>query len=228
MASGVALLVAAAGPVGLAAPPTGLPGCAPGDRPATNAAYDAWPATLVDPSHSLGRGYVPPDLERQRVGASQVTLRGFVHEPLADMVDAASAAGISVTVTSSYRSFDDQSALARDLGHEDDLVAQPGHSEHQLGTAVDLSGGVEWLTANSWRHGFVLSYPPMRSGWSCYRHEPWHFRYFGLERAAAIFRSGLSVREWLWQHHNHDVGTSSALDAVTVHAKDVAEALVRF
>ncbi len=55
--------------------------------------------------------------------------------------------------------------------------AIPGHSQHQLGTAIDLftqawarggtifregfgcSPGGRWLQTNSWRHGFVLAYP---------------------------------------------------------------------
>jgi hypothetical protein len=30
-----------------------------------------------------------------------------------------------------------------------------------------------------------------------YAYEPWHYRYFGRERAAAIHESGLTSREWL-------------------------------
>jgi hypothetical protein len=57
-----------------------------------------------------------------------------------------------------------------------------------------------WLARNSWRYGFVMSYPKARSpAKTCYKYEPWHFRYVGRTLAAAIHRSGLSPREWLWQ-----------------------------
>ena len=94
--------------------------------------------------------------------------------------------------------------------------ARPGHSEHQLGTAVDLKtpGGAApwayadwgstrpgaWLARNSWRYGWVLSYPRGKSpGLTCYKYEPWHFRYVGRPLAARIHASGLTPREWLWR-----------------------------
>ena len=94
--------------------------------------------------------------------------------------------------------------------------ARPGHSEHQLGTAVDLKtpGGAApwayanwgrsragaWLARNSWRYGWVLSYPKGKSpGLTCYKYEPWHFRYVGRVVAARIHASGLTSREWLWR-----------------------------
>jgi D-alanyl-D-alanine carboxypeptidase len=56
------------------------------------------------------------------------------------------------------------------------------------------------LAQHAWRFGFLMSYPYGRSPqWTCYGPEPWHYRYFGRERAAAIRDSGLSPREWLWE-----------------------------
>ena len=51
---------------------------------------------------------------------------------------------------------------------------------------------------NAWRYGFVVSYPPGQRAVSCYRSEPWHVRYLGRTRAAAIHVSGLVPRAWLW------------------------------
>lgn len=125
------------------------------------------------------------------------------------MLDAAAANGASVTIISSFRSFAAQEIVFGDLAaaegdaNASDFAARPGHSEHQLGTAVDLGGSRDWLAANSWRYGFVMSYPAERSpAWTCYASEPWHYRYFGRDRAAAIHASGLSPREWLWQLHS--------------------------
>ena len=33
---------------------------------------------------------------------------------------------------------------------------------------------------------------------TCYKAEPWHFRYVGRDAARAVRESGLSLREWLW------------------------------
>jgi D-alanyl-D-alanine carboxypeptidase len=108
---------------------------------------------------------------------------------------------VTLTVTSSFRSFEYQQRLFADNPGKDDLIALPGHSEHQLGTTVDLSGGDAWLAANAHRFGFVVSFPADRSPrYTCYTSEPWHVRYFGADRAAEIAASGLSPREWLWLH----------------------------
>jgi len=105
--------------------------------------------------------------------------------------------------------------LDRD-GYEAALAssARPGHSEHQLGTAIDLrsySGPPAWeledwaatpegawVAANAHIYGFVMSYPKGMSDVTCYVYEPWHYRYVGRETAAAIHRSGLTPREYLW------------------------------
>ena len=186
--------------------PASLPPCRVADVPAAAARYDQWADVLLDTTYSLGRGYVPPDLRVADIGGNEVRLRAFVLPPLAAMLDAAAQEGDSIAVTSGYRSYDDQARTFARLvrshgaGYAAISAARPGHSEHQLGTTIDLQGGSDWLSAHAWRFGFVLSYPPGRSPtWTCYKPEPWHYRYFGPERAAAIRSSGLSPREWLWQ-----------------------------
>ena len=181
------------------APPQGLPACEVADRPAPNSDYTQWDATLLDPAFTLGRTYVPPDLRQATINGQRVTLREFVVEPLRSLLETAAWEGVEVHVTSSYRSFADQALLFASNPGSEDEVARAGHSEHQLGTAVDLGGDADWLRLNASRFGFVLSYPADRSPqWTCYREEPWHFRYFGPQRAQLIEQSALSPREWLW------------------------------
>jgi D-alanyl-D-alanine carboxypeptidase len=134
-----------------------------------------------------------------RIAGQRVVLRDFVIDPLRSLLEAAAGEGAEVHVTSSYRSFTGQERLVAANPDSEDEVARAGHSEHQLGTAVDLGGDHDWLRLNASRFGFVLSYPAHRSPqWTCYRAEPWHFRYFGPQRAQLIEQSGLSPREWLW------------------------------
>jgi D-alanyl-D-alanine carboxypeptidase len=130
-----------------------------------------------------------------------------VIDDLRAMTRAARADGTRLTVRSAFRSYDDQIRTVESLedayGHAWTArsAAQPGHSEHQLGTALDLDGGDAWLADHAWRHGFVVSYPPERSPrFTCYKPEPWHVRYVGRDRARAVHESGLSLREWLWIH----------------------------
>jgi LAS superfamily LD-carboxypeptidase LdcB len=92
------------------------------------------------------------------------------------------------------------------------VSAEPGHSEHQLGTTVDLTSADvgyglvesfasapagEWLLANSHQYGFALSYPAGQEHVTGYAHEPWHYRYIGLDAADEWKASGLTLIEYL-------------------------------
>ena len=102
------------------------------------------------------------------------------------------------------------------LGYNNALKvsARPGHSEHQLGLAIDFKtdqGGVpwaggdwaltpagSWMKANAWKFGWVLSYPRNEFSKVCYSYEPWHYRYLGRDLAKKVHESGLTVRQYLW------------------------------
>ena len=97
--------------------------------------------------------------------------------------------------------------------------ARAGHSEHQLGTAIDFkaAGGgspwtpafarsrhARWLAANAWRFGWIQSYPPGAETQTCYGAEAWHYRYVGRDVAAEVHASGMTLRAWLWLHASAD------------------------
>jgi D-alanyl-D-alanine carboxypeptidase len=186
-----------------------LPACAVDDLSAPHAAYADWDRTLLDTALALDRTYEPDDLtsvaEAAMTGVG--TVRALVILDLEALGRAARKAGVEIAVDSAYRTFDAQArtfdSLARANGRDYALrsAARPGHSEHQLGTTIDFAGGEAWLAEHAWRFGFVMSYPPDRSpAFTCYKAEPWHYRYFGRARATAIQAAGISPREWLWQH----------------------------
>ena len=186
-------------------PPGTLPQCQPGDLRTPRDGYHEWAQSLLDTEHRLTADYVPPDLRAATLPGGKVSLRAFVIPELEAMLAAAKADGVSIVVTSGYRSYQRQAAVYQQMVEERGdayarlSAARPGHSEHQLGTTVDLKGGAEWLDRNARRFGFVRSYPDGRSpAWTCYKPESWHYRYFGRQRAAQIYMSGLSPREWLW------------------------------
>ena len=186
-----------------------LPACREDTIPAPRREPADWARTLLDPMFTLEPGDVPGDLvpvsEAGIPGSGSVRL--LVIDDLRAMARAARADGVRLRVRSAFRSYDDQirtvEGLERAYGQDWTAVsaARPGHSEHQLGTTLDLDGGDAWLATNAWRHGFVVSYPPDRSpAYTCYKPEPWHVRYVGRETARAVHDSGLSLREWLWLH----------------------------
>jgi D-alanyl-D-alanine carboxypeptidase len=166
--------------------------------------------------------YRPPDL----VSVARANIRGggkvraFVIDDLHAMAAAARDAGNPIAVTSAFRSHEQQRRLFQGYVERHGVEqarresARPGHSEHQLGTALDFKseGGPDpwnlpdwaateagsWMELNAWRYGFVMSYPEGASDVTGYMYEPWHYRYVGRTAAAQINRLGVTPREWLY------------------------------
>lgn len=201
-----------------------VPVCDYLDEPAFLTDYADWPFTLVDTVFRLPADYVPADLvPLNRAGFDDDRLiRQVVIDDLTALREAAEAAGNPLEVQSAYRSYAYQEQtfafwVAQD-GREAALAssARPGHSEHQLGTALDFrsAGGAApwdlvdwgdtpagaWMLENSWKYGFVVSYPAGTRDITCYIYEPWHYRYVGRDVAGQIHESGVTPREWLWAY----------------------------
>jgi D-alanyl-D-alanine carboxypeptidase len=198
-----------------------VPPCAVGDRPAEDADYDDWARTILDTSYRLPSSYQPPDLEPvEEAGFPEENLliRSFVLDDLRSLRDAAEDAGHPIGLVAAYRSYWEQKDLfdRRSENEGEDAAnktARPGHSEHQLGTTIDVKPqGAEdvtqvfgstptgrWLLENAPRFGFVQSYPAGLHDVTCYAYEPWHFRYLGRARAAQEEASSLTLREFLWR-----------------------------
>ena len=198
-----------------------LPACRYDDIMTQPRGYDDWSTTLVDTILRVPRSYVPPDLVSiSKAGiAGHGKVRAVMIEDLRAMTEAAAAAGNAIGVQSAYRSYADQQATfaswASQLGYAGALKvsARPGHSEHQLGLAIDFRsdpGGSpftgswgktpagKWMNRHAWEYGFIRSYPAGKQAISCYASEPWHYRYVGRDLAAAIHSSGLTTRAYLW------------------------------
>jgi len=225
LAAALAFLAPIASPLGpspVAASGASLPTCLGVYRDDLTAYrdYDDWGMTLLDSILRVPTAYAPPDLAGTGIaGGGQV--RRVVRADLRAMADAAADAGAPIQVVSAYRSYATQ---VWTYGYWVGLAglqsarlasARPGHSEHQLGVAVDftsLGGGDPWLygdwaatragawmKAHAWEYGFVESYPRGHSpSTTCYQYEPWHFRYVGIDTAGAIRAADTTLREYLW------------------------------
>jgi D-alanyl-D-alanine carboxypeptidase len=131
-----------------------------------------------------------------------------------DLFAAARRDGVELAVTSGFRRPEIQQItldtwISIEGPRARNEVAEPFHSEHQLGTAVDLSGasqgfsGVQdnfgttkegkWLALNAPNYGFTLSYP---SSSPEYVYEPWHFRYVGTSTALFLLGRGVTFNEY--------------------------------
>ena len=175
---------------------------------------------LVSKTHPISVDYVPHDLKIPNVATrtdksdDEQSVRTIIHTPLKTMFDAATKAGHNLMIGSGYRSaalqkvyFD---SLVASVGETtaNQSIAIPGQSEHQTGLAVDIStlnrncyldqcfattaDGL-WLADNSYLFGFILRFPEGMETITGYQYEPWHFRYVGVDLAAALHQSNLTL-----------------------------------
>lgn len=161
----------------------------------------------------LSENYVPSDLTNidtkyLAVKNKPLQFHDRAWRFLRQMLDDASDTGIPLQVISAYRSFGTQEALKSNYkviygaGTSNQFSADQGYSEHQLGTAVDLttpSLGTNfdqsfdkttaylWLQAHAYQYGFILSYPPNNT---FYQFEPWHWRFVGIALATRLHNEG--------------------------------------
>ena len=199
------------------------PECEEGDLQVLEDAANDWATVLVDTQRSIPSFYAPTDLRNIADAGFPLTdgvaVRALVVGDLGALRQAAVDNGTPIGILAAFRSF----ALQQDLfgRRVDELgaseagsrVARPGHSEHQLGTTIDVategdtdvdqtwgsSPTGQWIATNAHKYGFLLSYPMEAQGRTCYDFEPWHLRYVGRELAADVIASGLTLREYLWQ-----------------------------
>ena len=177
---------------------------------------------LVNKTNPIATIYAPVNLKIPNIytnpekGDEERSVRADIEQPLIDMFAAAQTAGYSLMIGSGYRSANLQSiyfnSLASSVGESaaNQSIARPGQSEHQTGLAVDIStvarncylsdcfaetnDGI-WLINNSYKFGFILRYPEGKESITEYNYEPWHFRYVGIDLAAALHESGLTLDE---------------------------------
>ena len=163
---------------------------------------------LVDKTHPLPVGYVPPELVKLDgnnpatgtsasyvISRNDLSLTPETEKILEVMASDAREEGITLVVSSTYRSYDYQKSIyernVRLYGQEvtDRESARAGHSQHQLGTAIDFGSITDdfeytkpgqWLFANAKKYGFSLSFPKGMEPVTGYRYECWHYRYIGV------------------------------------------------
>lgn len=170
-------------------------------------------AEPVDRWRGIAPDYIPPDLVSVGYGWDRdldYRLREEAAAALEELIAAARKAGHRLEVVSAYRSYDLQRSnylsKLRRSGFDQKTVAKPGHSEHQLGTAVDLTGADDvhllrqsfgetpeghWLLEHAPDFGFAISYTEANEPLTGYAYEPWHYRYYGAA-APAIHEAALA------------------------------------
>ena len=161
--------------------------------------------------------YVEIFLNGKQVNGEDIQGERAALQALIKLFDAAREQGFTgQTVLSCFRGFGQQNYLDEQTEDSDGAsVAEPGRSEHHLGTAVDLAWNAErltfylmtiypkarefylWLKENAHMYGFVFSYPYKSNADETknnglepyiteYKAEPWHLRYVGVALAKKI------------------------------------------
>jgi hypothetical protein len=125
-------------------------------------------------------------------------LRQAARDALVEMLEAALRDDVEIHVASAHRSAERQRRLyegaVRRRGPGQRSSARPGHSEHQLGTTLDLTDPAgdlafsqefsqgpqgQWLREHAAEFGFTQSYTETNAGETGYIPEPWHWRFRG-------------------------------------------------
>ena len=167
--------------------------------------------TLVNKYYQLSKEYVPSLVE---------SYDGFLFEAsasssLIELCEEMERLGLDFKISNTYRSYDTQASIyARYLEKDsqnvvDSFSARAGHSEHQLGLALDFRSAKEdityfentdaydWLKENAHIYGFTQRYTEENSIYTGYQAEAWHLRYVGKEMALVLKETQLTLEEAL-------------------------------
>lgn len=176
---------------------------------------------LIDKKHNVGSDYVPEGLVKLtqnahfNINRNDLSLRPDVFESLKKMADAARADGVTLLVSSTYRSYDYQKALFDKWVRLDGLEeaeresARAGTSQHQMGSAIDFGSITDdfadtkmgkWMYKNASKFGWSLSFPKGYEDITGYRWESWHFRYVGPAASALQKKWFCDVQQYMLEY----------------------------
>jgi len=181
-------------------------------------------AVLVNKTFALPDNYKPNDLVEPDIPfifkekSEKRLMRKEAAQALEKLVEGAKKDGIYLAGVSGFRSQATQKSLFERYVKQDGeekarmYSAVPGHSEHQTGLAMDVSGSdgkcaasdcfagtkeAEWLAKNAHKYGFIIRYPKGKEDITGYQYEPWHLRYVGTDIAQEIAEKDLTLEEYM-------------------------------
>ena len=180
----------------------------------------SWELILVNADNRLESDWTPPTVIT--VSDSQCPIDSRIEEPLMNMAQACKDAGLSIYLSSGYRSYSEQAAnftrVCNNNGVSDGkdangyyITMPAGGSEHPTGLAVDITdryyeikdSSIEntetfkWLKENCTNYGFILRFPSDKREITGVMYEPFHFRYVGVEAAKYITENNLCLEEFI-------------------------------
>jgi len=160
-------------------------------------------------------------IENELVFCDNKQVHKIIADPLKAMISYAKENKIDIWIVSGYRDlktqetlFENQKLFEKKRGLNDEeaeemaqfTVAKSGHSEHNLGIAVDFNGAnknfestaaFSWLLNNAHKYGFIRRYAENKKAHTGVNNEPWHWRYVGKEYAEDIKNSCMCLEEYI-------------------------------
>ena len=167
---------------------------------------DYVPDDLVDMSDDYANNYY-----------GQLKLRSEAYEQFKKMVDDANKEDLEIYADTTYRSFNLQKTIYNNYVYENGYdkaslyAAKAGFSEHELGTAIDISNGYliekgdpeyNWLMQYAYKYGFIFRYYEDNVDLTGYADEPWHIRYVGVDVATKMHKEDLTFEEYWLKYVN--------------------------
>lgn len=181
---------------------------------------NSWEFILVNGDHMLPADYAPPEIVT--VSDSKCPVDSRIAEPLMAMAEDTKAQGLSVYLSSGYRSYNEQAQnfqrVCQNNGITDGKDANgyyitwpAGASEHQTGLCCDITDiyysvknsslenteMFKYMNANCEKFGFILRFPKDKGDITGVMYEPFHFRYVGVEAATYIKENNLCLEEFV-------------------------------
>ncbi len=177
----------------------------------------SWEFILANGENSIAE-YAPP---------STVTLEGQIideriEEPLKAMAADTRAQGLSVYLSSGYRSYNEQAqnfirvcnnnGVSDGKNSEGFYITMPaGCSEHQTGLCCDITdmyyptknsslentAMFQYMSRHCQEFGFIVRFPKGLEQTTGVMYEPFHFRYVGVEAATYIMENGICLETFL-------------------------------
>lgn len=178
---------------------------------------------LVNKTYRLPAGYIPPDLVYPNVPftfSEKIDKRKMRREAavaLEKLFAGAKKDGVSLAGVSGYRSESRQTTLYNNYVKRDGVKAadtysaRPGHSEHQTGLTIDVSGSTgkcaaescfagtkeaKWLDKHAHEYGFIIRYPEGKDSITGYKYEPWHLRFVGTKIASEVKSRSITLEQY--------------------------------
>lgn len=173
-------------------------------------------AMLVNKFNILPDDFNPGNIKKfsKTYAYGEVSAEENCYNAFITMAKSAKEEGITLILTSGYRSSEKQKSIYDDMkkrkGQEyaDKYAARPKSSEHETGLALDIltynaqtdtfkeTETYKWLHNNAHEYGFIERYQENKEYITGYSAESWHYRYVGIDLAKKVKEEGITYEEY--------------------------------